>query len=146
MLVSNKNSVKINNIVLFRPFPKKLVRPKYRNNIYREYKLTDDLHMYVNAVADSSTIIDNKTTFNLNISFESFYRVILTYDNWNNDKNVAMVLMNAINVIRYNQSIHIVKNARKYGKAIVVTVNKETAELYVQRMRKIGLDGSMELA
>ncbi len=99
------------------------------------------------AAIDTPVSSRPNTILNLNISFESFYRVILVYNNWTNDKEIARVLKKTVPLVgTVNNAIHIVTSARSYGKAIVVTVIKKEAEQYVRDLRKQKLEAELEEA
>lgn len=77
---------------------------------------------------------------------ESFYRVLLHYSQWNNGEHVARLVRFAVPIISMNESIRIVSMAESYETSIVVTVKKDEAELYAQRLLIAGLKSSTEEA
>lgn len=83
---------------------------------------------------------------NVNISFEEFYRVMLHYSAWSDDKETARKVIQAVSILRMNEAIRIVDSARRYGRSIVTTVPKEEAELYTDNLVRIGLKATLELA
>lgn len=80
------------------------------------------------------------------IRFEPFYRVILHYSQWTEGKQIARLVRIAVPVISMNDSIRVVEMAELHETSIVVTVEKEDAEAYVQRLLVAGLIASLELA
>lgn len=88
----------------------------------------------------------SSTIFNLNISFEPFYRVILVYSNWTDDKDVALRVSQAVPIVKFKNALQIVRNAKSYGNAIIVTVTKYDAISYVKSLELKGLEGIMEEA
>jgi hypothetical protein len=77
---------------------------------------------------------------------ESFYRVILHYSQWKNGDEIAQIVRTAVPIISMNESIRIVSMAESYEKSIVVTVKKDEAEQYAQRLLVAGLKSSTEEA
>lgn len=78
--------------------------------------------------------------------FEPFYRVLLHYNHWVDGKPVARLVRTAVPIVSMNESIRIVEMAEKHETSIVVTVKKDDAETYVQRLLFSGLISSMEVA
>lgn len=83
---------------------------------------------------------------NFNISFEPFYRVILQYSNWTDDKDTAHLVKNAVPQLHFNEALRITKQARSTGKSIVMTSLKEEADKYASNLRSKGLDAYLEEA
>jgi hypothetical protein len=92
----------------------------------------------------SATI--DRAPVNINMSFDSFYRVILHFTNWPADTEVARSLCAAVPLVNMNASKRIVQNARAYGRAIVVTVTQADAELFKARLKQRNLMASLEEA
>ena len=76
----------------------------------------------------------------INFAFEPFYRVILLYTNWDNDKPVAKLVSASVPIITNRDAANIVKTCRIEGTAIVVTVLKDDAVLYMTNIKNKGLD------
>lgn len=89
-----------------------------------------------------------KKTHDLNqsIRFEPFYRVLLHYSMWNDNKLVAKTVAKAVPIISFNDGLRVAEAAEKVGSAIVVTVPLEDAEIYDDRLRHAGLKSSIESA
>lgn len=81
-------------------------------------------------------------------SFEyaPFYRVLLHYSLWNDREDIARLVKFAVPMLSMNDSLRIVTMAEAYDTSIVVTVKKEEAELYMQRLLIAGLKSSTEEA
>lgn len=89
----------------------------------------------------------NLSVFDMpSFQFEPFYRVILHYSQWIESKPVARLVRIAVPVISMNECIRVVQMAEAHNKAIVVTVKKDDAEMYVQRLLVAGLIASLEVA
>lgn len=88
-----------------------------------------------------SSLLDPPT-----FQYEPFYRVLLHYNQWVDGKQIARLVRTAVPIVSMNDSVRIVEMAERYETAIVVTVNKEDAETYVQRLLFTGLISSMEVA
>lgn len=124
---------------------RKLNRPQRKKLLTStEYAIDEDIITFKNMVFDVSNEVDIMTS--LKIKFEPYYRVVLVYNNWEDDKNAAARLILAVHILDPKQGIHVAKNARKEGLAIVVTVMQQDAEIYLHKMRKVGLDGYTEIA
>lgn len=95
---------------------------------------------------DGGALLERNVIININISFEPFYRVILYYSNWDDDKATALKITNAISIIDFNAAMKVVQNAKGYGKAIVVTVIKDDAVLYMNNLKNKGLEVSIDEA
>lgn len=78
--------------------------------------------------------------------FEPFFRVILHFSEWSEGKQIAKLVRIAVPIISSTESIRVVEMAELHTKSIVVTVKKDEAELYVQRLLVAGLIASMEEA
>lgn len=78
--------------------------------------------------------------------YEPFYRVLLHYNQWVDGKQIARLVRVAVPIVSMNDSVRIVEMAERYETAIVVTVKKDDAEAYVQRLLIAGLISSMEVA
>lgn len=81
-----------------------------------------------------------------NFQFEPFYRVLLHYNNWTEGKQIARIVRMAVPIVSADESIRVVEMAEIHETAIVVTVPKDDAELFVQRLVVAGLLSSMEIA
>jgi len=92
------------------------------------------------------TLPANSTIFNLNIAFEPFYRVILIYTNWTDDKDVALRVTQAVPIVKFKVALQIVRNASSYGSAIIATVTKDDALAYVKSLTFKGLEAVVEEA
>jgi len=104
-------------------------------------------HLTINGAVNAPIASQPNTILNLNIHFESFYRVILVYNNWTNDRDVARILKRVIPIVgTMNNAIQIVKSSKSYGKAIIVTVIKKEAEQYVKSLRQNNLEAELEEA
>ncbi len=77
---------------------------------------------------------------------EPFYRVLLHYSQWTNKDQIARIVRFSVPIISMNECLHIVEMAESYETAIVVTVKKDDAELYMQRLLIAGLKSSIEVA
>lgn len=95
---------------------------------------------------DGGALLERNVIININISFEPFYRVILYYSNWDDDKTTALKITNAVSIVDFNAATKIVQNAKSHGKAIVVTVIKDDAVLYMNNLKNKGLDVSIDEA
>lgn len=99
-------------------------------------------------------LIDDETTTGKDFAifdtpsfqFEPFYRVILHYTQWVEGKPVARLVRIAVPIISMNECIRVVEMAETHNTAIVVTVKKDEAEMYVQRLLVAGLIASLEVA
>jgi len=85
-------------------------------------------------------LLERNVVGNFKFAYEPYYRVILIYSNWVDDKDVAQKVHHSINVLGYNEALRVVRNAHTEGKAIVVTVIKDDAVLYMSNMKNKGLD------
>ena len=74
-----------------------------------------------------------------NITFEPFYRVVLIYSEWENDKSVAQKVKISVPIISGADALSVTKRAKQEGRAIVVTVIKEDALTYMNNLRRKGL-------
>lgn len=92
----------------------------------------------------SATI--DRATVKINMSYESFYRVILHFTNWPADTEVARSVCAAVPIVNMNSSKRIVQNARAYGRSIIVTVTQADAELFKTRLKQRNLMASLEEA
>lgn len=81
-----------------------------------------------------------------NFQFEPFYRVLLHYNNWTEGKQIARIVRMAVPIVSADESLRVVEMAEIHETAIVVTVPKDDAELFVQRLIVSGLISSMEVA
>lgn len=79
-------------------------------------------------------------------SFEPFYRVILIYNNWSSDKIVAEKIRASIPIITFTEALKVARMAKVDGKAIVVTVIKDDAFMYVRSMEMRGLTVELDEA
>lgn len=80
---------------------------------------------------------DSETT--LSFSFEPFYRVILLYSDWDNDKSIAKKISKAVPIVSSVYAVQVARRCRLTGQAIVVTVIKDDAILYMSNLRNQGL-------
>lgn len=76
----------------------------------------------------------------LSLTFEPFYRVVLVYSDWVNDKPIAQKVRYSVPIITATDAVNVVKRARAQGKAIVVTVIKDDAIMYMNNLKTKGLD------
>ena len=81
-----------------------------------------------------------------NISFEPFYRVILQYTLWNDNKLIAEKIVKAIPGIGKDNADRSARIAKAYGSSILLTTTRDMAESYVQRLGTFGLKGNIEEA
>lgn len=95
--------------------------------------------------ASSMAPTESKQT-SLRISFEPFYRVILRYNDWNDDKEAAKTLCRCVSIIDFSKGMYIVRTAKAKGTAIVVTVTHEEARQYKSRILQNGMDAFIEEA
>lgn len=73
-------------------------------------------------------------------SFEPYYRVILVYSNWTNDKPIGKLVSASIPIITEKHATNVVRRTRIEGRAIIVTVLKNEALTYMQNIKNKGLD------
>ena len=78
-----------------------------------------------------------------NFSFAPIYRVVLRYNNWDDDKETAKMVKQCVPVISYSAAKQIVANARSYGMSIVVTAMMDEAKKYCDCLLMRGLDADM---
>lgn len=78
-----------------------------------------------------------------NFSFAPIYRVILRYNNWTDDREVAKTVKQAVPVISYSAAKQTVANAKAYGHGIVITAAQEDATKYTKNLVSKGLDADM---
>lgn len=76
----------------------------------------------------------------ISFTFEPFYRVVLVYNDWINDKPIAQKVRYSVPIISGNDAANVVKRARLKGDAIIVTVIKDDAEKYMSNLKTKGLD------
>lgn len=76
----------------------------------------------------------------ISLQFEPFYRVILVYSEWLNDKSTAQKVRHSVPIITLNDAINVTRRARVEGRSIVVTVIKDDAILYMTNLKNKGLD------
>ena len=135
----------VNHYVPVHNNSKKLNRPKTKKLLtFTQYAIEEDIITYKNMVFDVSNETDIASS--LKIHFEPYYRVVLVYNNWDDDKRAAARLVLAVRILDFKHSMQITKNAKNDGIAIVVTVMQNDAEMYLHKMRKFGLDGYTEIA
>jgi hypothetical protein len=84
----------------------------------------------------------------LNISFEPFYRVVLIYNGWKDDKDkdVAIKVKQSIDILSFGESLGRARTARQQSSAILVTVPKDDAHVYVENLVKKGLEAKLDEA
>lgn len=82
----------------------------------------------------------------MDMTFEPIYRVILHYSNWIDHGQTAKTIKQGVPVISYSHALRTAENAAAYGSAIVVTVPKDEAELYEQRLERLGFKVSLDIA
>lgn len=104
------------------------------------------LHAHVDAAISES--IMSTQVFNVDVimptySFAPIYRVILRYNNWTDDKEVAKLVKQAVPVITYGSAKQVVANSKAYGHGIVVTAVQEDAVQYMNNLLVKGLDADM---
>lgn len=89
-----------------------------------------------------------KMSIDIKVSFESFYRVVLVYNGWTDDKDkdVALKVKNAVSILSFGEALARVRTARKEDMAILVTVPKEDAILYMGNLFKKGLEAQLDEA
>jgi ATP-dependent Clp protease adapter protein ClpS len=90
--------------------------------------------------------IQDRIIDDFDMTFEPFYRVILHYTNWKEDKIIAGLIKQGVPFLQHSQAIQTVKNAVAYGTAIVITATREDAELYEARLKRLGLKVSLDMA
>jgi ATP-dependent Clp protease adapter protein ClpS len=78
-----------------------------------------------------------------NFSFAPIFRVILRYNNWGDDKEVAKMVKQSVPVITYSAAKQIVSNAKAYGQSIVITTVQEDATKYLRNLLSKGLDADI---
>ena len=76
----------------------------------------------------------------ISLQFEPFYRVILVYSDWLNDKPVAQKVRYSVPIITSNDAMNVTRRARVEGRSIIVTVIKDDAILYMTNLKNKGLD------
>lgn len=76
---------------------------------------------------------------NLVFAYEPFYRVVLLFSGWNDDRVVARKIRMSIPMLRFADCINIAKQARLRGRAIIVTVKKDEAFQYSKDLETRGL-------
>ena len=124
----------------------------YHNHSPSEFVVTIQIppnpyHVTTTARLETPVASKPNTIMNLNIRFDSFYRVVLIYSNWTDDKATARLVLRAIPSLKtVNTTLHIVRSARSHGKAIVVTAIKDEAKQHVRALARYGLDADLEEA
>jgi len=90
----------------------------------------------------------SKVSIDIKVSFEPFYRVILLYNGWpdDKDKDVAVKVKTAINMLSFGEALTRVRTARNDETAILVTVPKDDAILYLGNILKKGLEAQLDEA
>lgn len=76
---------------------------------------------------------------NIVFSFEPFYRVVLLFSGWNDDRVIARKIRMSIPMLRFADCINIAHQARLRGRAIIVTVKKDEALQYSKDLETRGL-------
>lgn len=130
----NVNNYVFANISYIRPIK---VTRKSRNNPTYE-KMT-----FVMASVVSPDKIEAKT---YTVLFDSLHRVVLRYNQWNNDKQTAKILVKCVPIIKYDWALELSKMAKMNGTAIVVTVPQPEATMYCDRLNNNGLTAFVEEA
>ncbi|MGH2364887.1 MAG: ATP-dependent Clp protease adaptor ClpS [Chloroflexota bacterium] len=74
------------------------------------------------------------------------YRVVLHNDDKNSMDHVVSALVKSVPSLEAEEAVRIMLEAHNNGKATVVVVPKETAELYAQRIQTFGLTATIEPA
>ena len=89
-----------------------------------------------------------KMSIDIKVSFESFYRVVLVYNGWTDDKDkdVALKVKQAVDMLSFGEALTRVRNARTEDVAILVTVPKDDAVLYMGNLFKKGLEAQLDEA
>ena len=84
----------------------------------------------------------------LNLTFEPFYRVVLLYNGWKDDKDkdIAIKVKQSVNILSFSESLVRARNARIQHSAILVTVPKDDAQLYLENLVKKGLEVKLDEA
>ena len=89
-----------------------------------------------------------KMSIDIKVSFESFYRVVLVYNGWTDDmdKDVALKVKQAVDTLSFGEALVRVRTARNEDVAILVTVPKDDAVLYLGNLFKKGLEAQLDEA
>jgi len=106
-------------------------------------------HVITAAAASLDAPIASKpnTIINLNIKFDSFYRVVLIYNNWTDDKAIGRAILRAIPSLKSaSKCLHIARAARSEGRAIVLTAIKDEAKKHIRALTLNGLDAELDEA
>ena len=136
---------KISNVRIFRPSTR--INYRRRGNVATRPKSSI---MEENYTISFETIYNAERRTNgkndINVSFEEFYRVILHYSQWVDDKPIAQKVVLAVPHLTTNEAIRIVECAHSYGSAIVVTLPLDEATICKDSLVRVGLKATMELA
>lgn len=82
----------------------------------------------------------------MKICFDSLYRVILRYNDWEDDRKTAKLIKRNVRMISYEWAMEVTKKAKMNDIAIIVTVPKEDAKIYMDRLLMHYLDVFIEQA
>lgn len=119
-------------------------RPKQNNrkiHHVREYEDDDDYVMNIMAATEAPIRDTNKEhVFMPKFSFEPFYRVVLFYSNWEDDRDIAKTVKQCVPIISYSAAKQTVANAKAYGNSIVITALHEDAVKYCRNLLSKGLN------
>ena len=74
------------------------------------------------------------------------YMVVLHNDDHNDMNHVVQALVKSVPSLGVEKAVKIMLQAHNDGRAVVVVVPKETAELYAQRIQTFGINATIEPA
>lgn len=119
-----------------------LPRPKHQSKFkYQTMPSYDDYASNILAATEAPIRDTNKEQVIMpTFSFEPIYRVLLYYNNWEDDRNVAKIIKQCVPIISYGAAKQVVSNARAYGNSIVVTAMQEDATKYYRNLLSKGLN------
>lgn len=109
----------------------------------------------LSSILEENTTITFETIFNaekrtagggMDISFEDFYRVVLHYSGWAEDKLVTQKVVQAVPLLTFSEALRVVENAHRFGSAIVKTLPLEEAVMIRANLTRQGLKATIEIA
>jgi hypothetical protein len=82
----------------------------------------------------------------IKICFDSLYRLMLRYNNWEDDRVVAKTIVKCVQNINLSWALEVCATAKMNSTAIIVTVTEVDAIVYRDRLNRNGLDAFVEEA
>ena len=97
-------------------------------------------------ISRAAPAAEPKSVYFPKVSFEPYWRVILKYSGWSDNKLVAEYVKGSIPSLQYSNAMRIVMVAQKEGQSIVVTAIRDQAEIYCDNLKRKKLDAFLEEA